>query len=229
MSTPYGQGFYETVVKGVATVDEVELTLMQGGSTTSEVETTTDSVQASGGEIVWVPGQVTFQSVSTTFDGIRVRARIDGDATWREVGVWQVGSQSPDGNNVTVSNLRTTQSSLPGFGRIATQDSINNSHDFRYNILDGSTVRQSEIFTRFIIGQTDGLTIGEVEIVRDGSEVQVDGGRIDVLIGGNDDQLTGPLPFVDPDDTSTPTGSESFPDGATLTISETFIQFLQDN
>ncbi|TQE93549.1 MAG: hypothetical protein FKY71_18155 [Spiribacter salinus] len=229
MSTPYGQGFYETVVKGVATVDEVELTLVQSGTPTSEVETDTTTVQASAGEIVWIPGQVTFQSVSTTFDAIRVRVRIDGDATWREVGVWEVGSQSPGGNNVTVSNVQTTQSSLPGFGRLATQDSTNNSHDFRYNILDGSTVRQSETFTRSIVGQTDGLTIGEVEIVRDGSEVQVDGGRIDVLIGGNDDQLTGALPFVDPNDTSTPTGSESFPTGATLTISETFIEFIQDN
>ena len=223
----YGEGFYETVVSGVAAVDEVEVALMSG-TTVVETLTTTTSPTASSGSINWLPSQLTFQSVDGTFNNVRVRVRVDGAGTFADVGTWATGNQSPGGNNVTVSNITTTNNSEPAFGVLAGGDT--SSESVRFRLLDGGdSVLIESVETVNILPAPAHLVVSSADIQNTtGDTITITGLSLRLDTGtGEVDFATG-MTLVDDDTFSTPLSAE-LQNNQVLSLTETRITYTEED
>ena len=223
----YGEGFYETVASGVAAVDEVEVALMSGTEVV-ETLTTTTSPTASSGSINWLPSQLTFQSVDGTFNNVRIRVRVDGAGTFADVGTWATGNQSPSGNNVTVSNITTTNNSEPAFGVLAGADTF--TEPVRFQLLDSSDAVLVESVETVGIGPgPDYLFLGSADIQNTtGDTITITGLSLRLDTGtGEVDFATG-MTLVDNDTFSTPLSAE-LQNNQVLSLTETRITYTEED
>ena len=223
----YGEGFYETVVSGVAAVDEVEVALMSG-TTVVETLTTTTSPTASSGSINWLPSQLTFQSVDGTFNNVRVRVRVDGAGTFADVGTWATGNQSPGGNNVTVSNITTTNNSEPAFGVLAGGDT--SSESVRFRLLDGGdSVLIESVENVNILPAPGHLVVSSADIQNTtGDTITITGLSLRLDTGtGEVDFATG-MTLVDNDTFSTPLSAE-LQNNQVLSLTETRVTYTEED
>lgn len=223
----YGEGFYETVVSGVAAVDEVEIALMSG-TTVVETLTTSTSPTASSGSINWLPSQLTFQSVDGTFNNVRIRVRVDGALTFADVGTWATGNQSPGGNNVTVSNITTTNKSEPAFGVLAGADT--SSESVRFRLLDGGdSVLIESVENVNILPAPGHLVVSSADIQNTtGDTITITGLSLRLDTGtGEVDFATG-MTLVDNDTFSTPLSAE-LQNNQVLSLTETRVTYTEED